>query len=234
MPDARALPGLRADRERRALARRHARVRARGTLRDASRRVLRGDDSRPSAGDPRRSARRAGLLRVEGVPERRRLAPPRRGGRSARTCPRSASSRSRARPGSPASSSSCTATRSRTRSSAPRPKPGATVVLDGYGEPERAATAGVRRVLVRVTLGVEADTHEAIRTGHHGSKFGLPPDDCPRVSRRRARARSRRRRAPRPRRLAARRPRRARGDDRAPRGLRRALPRRARLDSRRS
>jgi len=53
---------------------------------------------------------------------------------------------------------------------------GATVVLDAEGEPERAFAAGVRRVLVRVTLGVEADTHEAIRTGHHGSKFGLPPD----------------------------------------------------------
>lgn len=52
----------------------------------------------------------------------------------------------------------------------------ATVVIDGNDEVERAATAGVRRVLVRVTLGVEADTHEAIRTGHHGSKFGLPPD----------------------------------------------------------
>jgi len=53
---------------------------------------------------------------------------------------------------------------------------GATVVLDTGGETERAAAAGVRQVLVRVTLGVEADTHEAIRTGHHGSKFGLPPD----------------------------------------------------------
>ncbi len=52
---------------------------------------------------------------------------------------------------------------------------GATVVLDG-DEAERAAAAGVRRVLVRITLGVEADTHEAIQTGHHGSKFGLPPD----------------------------------------------------------
>ena len=52
---------------------------------------------------------------------------------------------------------------------------GATVVLDGEGEAERAAAAGVGRVLVRVTLGVEADTHEAIQTGHHGSKFGLPP-----------------------------------------------------------
>jgi diaminopimelate decarboxylase len=31
---------------------------------------------------------------------------------------------------------------------------------------------------VRVTLGVDADTHEAIRTGHHGSKFGLPPEQA--------------------------------------------------------
>ena len=53
---------------------------------------------------------------------------------------------------------------------------GATVALDAEGEAERAAKAGVRRVLLRVTVGVEADTHEAIRTGHHGSKFGLPPE----------------------------------------------------------
>lgn len=52
---------------------------------------------------------------------------------------------------------------------------GATVVLDAPDEAAVAAEAGVRRVLVRVTLGVDADTHEAIRTGHHGSKFGLPP-----------------------------------------------------------
>ncbi|MEO5633592.1 diaminopimelate decarboxylase [Gaiella sp.] len=51
---------------------------------------------------------------------------------------------------------------------------GATVVLDAPDEAELAAAAGVKRVLVRVTLGVDADTHEAIRTGHHGSKFGLP------------------------------------------------------------
>jgi diaminopimelate decarboxylase len=49
------------------------------------------------------------------------------------------------------------------------------VVLDSLDEVGRAAEAGVRRVLVRVTSGIEADTHEAIRTGHHGSKFGLPP-----------------------------------------------------------
>jgi diaminopimelate decarboxylase len=52
---------------------------------------------------------------------------------------------------------------------------GAPVVLDASDEVELAAGAGVRQVLVRVTLGVDADTHEAIRTGHHGSKFGLPP-----------------------------------------------------------
>jgi diaminopimelate decarboxylase len=49
------------------------------------------------------------------------------------------------------------------------------VVLDSLDEVERAAEAGIRRVLVRVTSGIEADTHDAIRTGHHGSKFGLPP-----------------------------------------------------------
>ena len=54
----------------------------------------------------------------------------------------------------------------------------ALVVLDALDEPERAAAAGVHRVLVRVTPGVEAETHEAIRTGHRGSKFGLDEDDA--------------------------------------------------------
>ncbi len=52
------------------------------------------------------------------------------------------------------------------------------VVLDALDEVERAAAAGVRRVLVRVTPGIEADTHAAIRTAHHGSKFGLPPEQA--------------------------------------------------------
>ena len=52
------------------------------------------------------------------------------------------------------------------------------VVLDALDEVERAAAAGARRVLVRVTSGIEADTHEAIRTSHHGSKFGLPAGDA--------------------------------------------------------
>jgi diaminopimelate decarboxylase len=52
------------------------------------------------------------------------------------------------------------------------------VVLDAPDEIARAADAGVRRALVRVTPGIEADTHPAIRTAHHGSKFGLPPDQA--------------------------------------------------------
>jgi diaminopimelate decarboxylase len=40
-----------------------------------------------------------------------------------------------------------------------------------------AAAAGrTQTVLVRVTPGIEADTHHKIATGHAGSKFGLPPD----------------------------------------------------------
>jgi diaminopimelate decarboxylase len=55
---------------------------------------------------------------------------------------------------------------------------GALVVVDSHEEVDRARAAGATRTLVRVTPGVEADTHEHIRTGHHGSKFGLPPDDA--------------------------------------------------------
>jgi diaminopimelate decarboxylase len=53
---------------------------------------------------------------------------------------------------------------------------GALVVLDGPGEAEAAAAAGVRRVLVRLTPGVEAATHRSIQTAHEESKFGLAPD----------------------------------------------------------
>ena len=55
---------------------------------------------------------------------------------------------------------------------------GALVAIDALDEPARAAEAGVRRVLVRVTPGVDAETHEAIRTGHRGSKFGLDADEA--------------------------------------------------------
>ena len=52
----------------------------------------------------------------------------------------------------------------------------ALVVLDAPGEAETAAAAGVRRVLVRLTPGVEAVTHRSIQTAHEESKFGLAPD----------------------------------------------------------
>jgi diaminopimelate decarboxylase len=55
---------------------------------------------------------------------------------------------------------------------------GALVVLDSLEEIDRARAAGASRFLVRVTPGIEADTHEAVKTAHHGSKFGLPPDDA--------------------------------------------------------
>ena len=57
------------------------------------------------------------------------------------------------------------------------------VVIDHMGEAAQieriAAEAGrVQRVLVRVTPGIEAETHHKIATGHHGSKFGLAPADA--------------------------------------------------------
>ncbi|MFL5952950.1 MAG: diaminopimelate decarboxylase [Gaiellaceae bacterium] len=55
---------------------------------------------------------------------------------------------------------------------------GALIVVDSLDELERARAIGAKRFLVRVTPGIEADTHEAVKTAHHGSKFGLPPDDA--------------------------------------------------------
>lgn len=52
------------------------------------------------------------------------------------------------------------------------------VVLDALDEIECTAEAGVQRVLVRVTPGIDADTHDAIKTAHHASKFGLSPDQA--------------------------------------------------------
>jgi diaminopimelate decarboxylase len=55
---------------------------------------------------------------------------------------------------------------------------GALIVLDSLDELERARALGGSRFLIRVTPGIEADTHEAVKTAHHGSKFGLPPEDA--------------------------------------------------------
>jgi diaminopimelate decarboxylase len=61
---------------------------------------------------------------------------------------------------------------------------GALIVLDSLDELERARDAGAARFLARITPGIEADTHEAVKTAHHGSKFGLPPDDAVELLRR--------------------------------------------------
>jgi diaminopimelate decarboxylase len=53
---------------------------------------------------------------------------------------------------------------------------GATVVLDAPQELEAAVAAGLRRVLVRLTPGVEALTHRSVQTAHDESKFGLSPE----------------------------------------------------------
>ena len=52
------------------------------------------------------------------------------------------------------------------------------VVLDSVEELDRARAAGIRRMLARVTPGIEAETHEAIRTGQLGSKFGMSPEEA--------------------------------------------------------
>ena len=176
---ARALPRYRRGRRRRrARARRLARVRSCGRARDAARRLLRGDAPRAGtrisrAPRPRRSSstatRRSRTSRCCGCSPRRA---------SARMSRRSASSPSRAQPGFPAqrlvmhgnnkSDEELAAARRR-----------ALVVLDAPGRGRaRARRRRASALLVRVTPGIDADTHEAIRTGHHGSKFGLPPEQA--------------------------------------------------------
>lgn len=54
---------------------------------------------------------------------------------------------------------------------------GALVVLDALEEVARAASAGASTTLIRVTPGVEAETHRSIQTAHAGSKFGVAPSD---------------------------------------------------------
>ena len=52
------------------------------------------------------------------------------------------------------------------------------VVLDSVEELERARAAGIGQMLARITPGIEAETHQAIRTGHVGSKFGMSPHEA--------------------------------------------------------
>ncbi len=58
------------------------------------------------------------------------------------------------------------------------------VVMDEPGEVERCVAAGVKRVLLRVTPGIETGGHAAIQTAHVGSKFGVPAEEAVEVIRR--------------------------------------------------
>ena len=56
---------------------------------------------------------------------------------------------------------------------------GALVGVDALDDVDRiVARHRTARVLVRVTPGVEAETHRSIQTAHSESKFGLPPDEA--------------------------------------------------------
>jgi diaminopimelate decarboxylase len=58
-----------------------------------------------------------------------------------------------------------------------------TIVVDSYDEIERLErlSAGGQRVMVRVTPGIAATTHEYIQTGQEDSKFGFGVADVPSV-----------------------------------------------------
>jgi diaminopimelate decarboxylase len=58
------------------------------------------------------------------------------------------------------------------------------VVMDEPGEVERCVAAGVKRVLLRVTPGIETGGHAAVQTAHVGSKFGVPAEEAVEVIRR--------------------------------------------------
>jgi diaminopimelate decarboxylase len=57
------------------------------------------------------------------------------------------------------------------------------IVIDNLDDVERIRRFATRTqpVLLRVTPGVRAHTHDAIATGHSGSKFGIPIDQAPEV-----------------------------------------------------
>jgi diaminopimelate decarboxylase len=55
------------------------------------------------------------------------------------------------------------------------------IVIDNLDDIDRISRLASRTqpVLLRVTPGIRADTHDAIATGHTGSKFGVPVDQAP-------------------------------------------------------
>ena len=119
------------------------------------------------------------LLRGQGVPVHRRWrgGSPRRG--SASTSARPASSRSPSGPGSTRRGSATTATTRRydeLRAGAGgrgRPDRGRLLRRDRPARAPRQRAGLTARVMVRVTAGVEAHTHEYIATAHEDQKFGF-------------------------------------------------------------
>ena len=125
-------------------------------------------------------SRRRRLLRRQGVPVHRGRPLGRRGGPLPRRLHRRRARRRAARPASRPSGSSSTATTSRVaelRRGARRRRRPDRRRLVRRDRPARATwptQPGVRqRVLVRVTVGVEAHTHEFIATAHEDQKFGF-------------------------------------------------------------
>ena len=124
--------------------------------------------------------RRRRLLRGQGLPVHRGGAlDPRRGPRHRRLHRRRARGRP-ARRRARRIGSACTATTSRSPSSAARSTAGVgRIVVDSFEEIDRVADVARRArrvrapVLLRVTVGVEAHTHEFIATAHEDQKFGL-------------------------------------------------------------
>ena len=129
---------------------------------------------------PRRSATRRWCTTRprRSCPSRSPAGWPRRG--SAWTCAAAASSRWRCAPASRPSGSPCTATTSRTAELAAAVDAGVgSIVLDSFFEIarldaiDRGNAASVQAVMIRVTVGVEAHTHEFIATAHEDQKFGF-------------------------------------------------------------
>ena len=149
--------------------------------------VLDEDDFRaraaPSATRSRR-VRAVAAASTSTTPARRSSAPrspagsPRRA--SASTSAPAASSPSRCAPAFPASGSACTATTSRSPSCDRALAAGVgRIVVDSLDEidrlarPRRRGRRRGRACCVRVTVGVEAHTHEYIATAHEDQKFGF-------------------------------------------------------------
>ena len=130
-------------------------------------------------GVPRRVRRLRRLLRRQGVPLLDGGPLGRRGGALPRRLLRAASSPSRCGPASTRRGSATTATTRRTTSCGARSKAGVgRIIVDSFDEidrlePTSPASGLTARVMVRVTAGVEAHTHEYIATAHEDQKFGF-------------------------------------------------------------